>query len=142
MRDLNRGLRARLAWAAGRPDEALQLLDALEVSDTQGDVAGTPFAARANERFLRGEVLASMGRDTEALRWFAALGQGSVTEIALQAPSHLRQAEIHERRGDREAAARHYERYVTLWRDADSGFQPHVDDVRRRLTELSSTRRR
>jgi hypothetical protein len=136
-RDLDRGLRARLAWQRGRADEALRLLEALEPSDTQGDIAVTPFVTRASERFLHAEVLASLGRDAEALRWFASLGTGSVTEIPLRAPSHLRQAEIHERLGNRDRAARHFARFLELWQDADPTFQPVVDAARRRLASLT-----
>lgn len=130
---MDRGLRAQVAWKEGSPEKALALLQALESSDSQGDVAFTPFVARANERFLRGEVLAGMGRNAEALRWFASLGDGSVSEIPLRAPSHFRQAEIHRHLGNRGQAARHYARFLKLWSDADPVFQPLVDSARRGL---------
>ena len=135
-RDLDRGLRARLTWQRGRPQEALRLLDSLELRDIQGDINVTPFAARANERFLRGDVLASLGRYDEALGWFASLGDGSVTEIPMRAPAHLRQAEIYERLGNRDRASWHYARAIELWRDADGIFQPAVIAARGRLASL------
>ena len=110
VRDLDRGLRARLAWQRGRPEEALRLLEALESRDTQGDVTATPFVARASV--------------------------GSVTEVPLQAPSHLRQAEIHERLGNRDEAAAHHARVLELWRDADPAFRHLVGAAR------SGTKRR
>ena len=137
VRDLDRGLRARLAWRRGRPEEALRLVDSLELRDSQGDVAVTPFVTRVNERFLRAEILASLGRDSDALRWLASLGSGSVTEIALLAPSHLRQAEILERLGRREEAIEHYARFLALWRNADPMFRPAVEQARARLARLS-----
>jgi DNA-binding SARP family transcriptional activator len=137
VRDLDRGLRAGLAWQKGRPEEALRLLEALESRDTQGDIAATPFVTRANERFLRAEVLASLGRDAEALRWFASLGIGSVTEIPLRALSDLRQAEIHERLGNRSESVRHYTRFVELWREADPELRPLVDAAHRRVASLT-----
>jgi DNA-binding SARP family transcriptional activator/TolB-like protein len=137
VRDLDRGLRARLAWQEGRPAEALRLLEALESRDSQGDIAVTPFVSRANERFLHGEVLVSLGRDAEGLRWFGSLGSGSVAEIPLQALSHLRQAEIHERAGNRDQAVRHYARVLELWRGSDAEFQPGVEAVRRGLARLT-----
>ncbi len=136
-RDLDRSLRARLAWKEGYPQKALALLQTLESSDSPGDIAFTPFVARANERFLRGELLASMGRNTEALQWFASLGDGSVTEIPLRAPSHLRQAQIHEQLGNRNQAARHYAQFLKLWSGADPEFRPLVDSARRQLAGLS-----
>jgi tetratricopeptide (TPR) repeat protein len=132
-RDLDRGLRARLAWQMGQPDDALRLLETLESNDSQGDVAATPFVSRASERFLHGEILTSMGRNAEALRWFASLGDGSVTDITLRAPSHLRQAEIHERLGNRTEAARHYKKFLELWSDADPELQTTVNTARRAL---------
>jgi hypothetical protein len=81
-------------------------------------------------------LLASLGRDVEALQWFASLGHGAVTEIPLRAPAHLRQAQIHERRGDRDEAARHYARFIDFWRDSDPEFRPLVDEARRRLDAL------
>ena len=138
VRDLDRGLRARLAWRQGRPEEALRLLETLESKDSQGDVAAIPFVSRANERFLRGEVLVSLGRDADALPWFASLGDGSVTEIPLRAPSQLRQAEIHERFQHRDQAVTHYSRFLELWRAPDPEFQQVVDSVRRRIGSTGS----
>ena len=122
-RDLDRGLRARLAWQRGRLREALGLLDSLEARDSQGDIAVIPFVSRASERFLHGAVLESLGRNDEALAWFASLGSGSVTEIPLRAPAELRQAEIYERLGKRAEAAKHYARARALWKDADPEFR-------------------
>jgi tetratricopeptide (TPR) repeat protein len=137
VRDLDRGLRARLAWTMGRADEALRLLESLESRDSQGDIAVIPFVTRANERFLRGEVLASLGRDADALRWFASLGNGAVADIPLRAPSQLRQAELYERGGNNKQAAQHYARFVELWRHADPQFQPLVETARKRLAMLT-----
>jgi hypothetical protein len=93
-RDLDRGLRAQLAQMRGRPEDALRLLESLEVKDSQGDVAVTPFVTRVNERILRGNVLAALGRGGEAERWFASLGDGSVSEIPLRAHSASRLAQL------------------------------------------------
>jgi DNA-binding SARP family transcriptional activator len=136
-RDLDRGLRARIAHEHGRSKEALGLLQTLESRDSQGDVAAIPFVSRANERFLRGEVLVALGRDADALEWFASLGDGSVTEIPLRAPAHLRQAEISERLGKGDRATGHYARFLELWRQSDPEFRPNVDRARRRLTALT-----
>ena len=131
VRDLDRGLRARLAWTAGAAAEALRLLQEMESRDSQGDIVITPFVARANERYLRGEILDSLGRDEEALRWFGSLGVGSVTEIPLQALSHLRQGEISERLGRSREAARHDARVQELWQNADRGPRELLDSGHR-----------
>jgi tetratricopeptide (TPR) repeat protein len=136
-RDLDRGLRARVAWASGRPDDALRLLESMESRDSQGDVAAIPFVSRANERYLRGQLLESLGRPDEALRWFASLGDGSVSEVPFQALSQVRQGAIHERLGHRSRAVDHYARALQLWRDADPLMRASVDSVRGRLASLA-----
>ena len=135
-RDLERGLRAQIAWYHNKSDEAIAILKQLEMKDMQGDVAATPFVTRANERFLRAEILAGLGRNTEALEWFASLGDGSVTEIPLRAMSNYRQAEILERmKRPREARAQ-YARFVELWSNADPQFQPLVQAARGKMSAL------
>jgi tetratricopeptide (TPR) repeat protein len=123
VRDLDRGLRARLAWQAGRAPEALALLEGLEAQDSQGDIAVIPFVSRANERFLHGEVLESLGRHEDALRWFASLGYGSVSEIPLRASAYRRQADILQRLGKRDEAAKLMARVADLWHNADPEFR-------------------
>lgn len=137
VRDLDRGLRARLLWRSGRPDAALRRLEALEAQDEPGDIEVIPFVSRASERFLHGELLTALGRDDEALAWFDALGYGSVSEVPLRAIAHLRRADIFERRGQRTLAAAEYARVVVLWNDADPEFQRVVDAARRRLADLA-----
>jgi hypothetical protein len=141
VRDLDRGLRASVAWTGGHADAALQLLDSLECSDSQGDIALTPFVTRANERFLYAELLGSTGHEREAQRWLASLGDGSVTEVPLRALSQLRQGEIAEQLGDRDEAAEHYTRFLALWRDADPVLQPMVAHARQRLGVVTTVRR-
>lgn len=135
-RDLDRGLRAQFASARRNYAGALRILDSLELTDVQGDIAATPFAARANERFLYGEVLASTGRHQDALDWFASLGDGSVSEIPLRAMSHFRRAQLYERLGKRNEAALEYSRVGRLWANADLQFQPIVRAARDRLRAL------
>lgn len=135
-RDLNRGLRAHIAWQRRDHKLALRILDSLELEDVQGDIAATPFAARANERFLHGEILSSTGRDSAALAYFASLGDGSVSEIPLRAMSHFRQGQLNERLHKPKEAAAHYARVVRLWSNADAQFQPVVQTARQRLSVL------
>jgi hypothetical protein len=47
-----------------------------------------------------------------------------------------RLGELHQKRGDREAAAKYYQKFLTLRKDADPELQPVVADVRRRLSRL------
>jgi DNA-binding SARP family transcriptional activator/TolB-like protein len=137
LRDLARGLRARVARAAGDLEGALRLLGSMEQRDTQGDVSITPFSSRAGERYLRGEILAALGRDAEALRWFESLGTGSVTEVPLLPIATLRAAELEERLGNTTEAAQDYARVLDLWRNADPEYEGMKGGAQRGLQRIA-----
>lgn len=68
---------------------------------------------------------------------------GRVVADAWNLPWILRRlGELYGRRGDREAAAKYYQKFDTLWKDADPELQPTVEDVRRRLKRLGVSRAR
>ncbi|HEU4699979.1 MAG TPA: BTAD domain-containing putative transcriptional regulator, partial [Gemmatimonadales bacterium] len=88
-------VRAHVAIARGRPAQALALLAA----------AGWPRVAayaeaEALDRFARAEQLRALGRDREALAWYATIAQRAAYELPYLAPAHRRQGEIYERLGD------------------------------------------
>lgn len=60
------------AWARTAPQNAASRVLHLAASSQNG-ACPAPFVSRANERYLRGEVLSTLGRDAEALQWFASL---------------------------------------------------------------------
>ncbi|MBA4160043.1 MAG: hypothetical protein H0X65_21640 [Gemmatimonadetes bacterium] len=127
-------LRAEVAHAGGQTADALK-----ELGDTPGSaeimIRGFWRVTNPHERYLRAELLAALGREEEALRWYASFPAPSAYDVYYLAPSHLRRAEIHERRGEREQAAEHYRRFVELWGNADPELQPLVREARRRLGE-------
>jgi DNA-binding SARP family transcriptional activator/TolB-like protein len=126
-RDMARGLRARMMEHEGDLEGALHELERVRLDETPYNVArNSPFRGRGAERFLHAEMLNRLGRDEEALRWYASLGATSYQETIYLAPSHMRRAEIHERRGEIEDARAHYSRVVELWSGADSELQPEV----------------
>jgi len=136
-RDLAHSVRAQRAWWCERHDAALMALDQTRVRPPRLlIVLQTPFYAQVLERWLRADALHRLGRHEEALRWYRAVVQNSVYELPYLAPSHLRQAQIHDHIGDHEAAARHYARFVELWRDCDVELQPLVADATSRLATL------
>jgi serine/threonine protein kinase/tetratricopeptide (TPR) repeat protein len=93
-----------------------------------------PFSySRAYGRWLRAELLRETGRGEEALRWYATFPDPSVHDLMFVAPSHLRRAQIHDARGERELARLHYARFVELWRDAEPPGQVYVERARRQL---------
>jgi tetratricopeptide (TPR) repeat protein len=53
-------------------------------------------------------------------------------------PSLKRLGELYEARGDRDSAAKRYEQFVDLWKNADPELQPAVREVQGRLAKLRS----
>jgi DNA-binding SARP family transcriptional activator/tetratricopeptide (TPR) repeat protein len=135
-RDLALTIRAEAARRQGRPAQALRLLEQARMQTSWDLGFGSPFHSRVHTRWLRAELLHELGRDEAALRWYASVGQGGPFEIAFVAPAHLRRAEIHDRRGERDEALRHYRRFIELWRYADPELQARVDQARTRAAEL------
>lgn len=138
-RDLAYGLRARISLHDGDLEGALRELERTRMDETPYNVArNSPFRGRGAERFLRAEMLDRLGRDGEALRWYASLGGTSYLETIYLAPAHLRLAQSHERRGELGTAREHYERVLELWKDADDEVQPQVSLARAAAKRLQS----
>jgi tetratricopeptide (TPR) repeat protein len=133
--DLAQSIRAHVLRNQGRPTEALFALERAK-HVVQKEIFN-PFFRKPQDRFLRGELLAELGRPEEALPWYASIG-GYYTDLPLIAPSHLRRAEIYERLGDAENAAYHYNTFIELWRDADPELRPMVEAAQRALERLAA----
>jgi DNA-binding SARP family transcriptional activator/Flp pilus assembly protein TadD len=128
---LAQSIRAHVAAVGGRDQEALVDLDA-----AGWEVAAPVFVAEAYDRYFRAELLERAKREDEALGWFQSMAERAAYELVYLAPSHLRQAEIYDRRGQRDLAVDHYRRFIELWREADPELQPVVARARKRLGEL------
>jgi tetratricopeptide (TPR) repeat protein len=132
-RTLARSIRAHVAQAVGRTEEALAHLDA-----ARWETAASVFVAEAYDRYFRGELLARLGRDDEALGWFHSIAERASYELVYLGPAYLRQAEIYDRRGDHREALRHYQQFIDLWRDADPELQGMVEQAKKRIAELKA----
>ncbi len=140
-RDLALEIRALVHHAAGRDEEALRLLENAEyrVESYHRD-AFNPISRRPVGRYLRAEVLRHLGREKEALAWYASLFWPSGPEAVVQGPALLRRAEIHEGRGEHERALHCYRRFLARWRGADPEYQPLVRGVEARVSRLTAAR--
>ena len=131
-RTLAQSIRAHVAAAGGRPEEAL-----IDLNTADWETAASVFVAEAYDRYFRAELLADIGKDDEALGWLRSIAERASYELVYLAPAQLRQAEIYDRRGDRGEAVKHYRRFIQLWQNAEPELQPVVDGARKRLAELS-----
>lgn len=132
-------MRAWIAWERGRAEEALRHLDQLrpEAWRLRGESGG--LGVDGMQVWLRAEVLARLGHDTEALQLYAPLGF-MWGDAGMLAAKHLRMAEIHDRRGARAEAVRHYERFIEIWQDCDAEARDSIRRAEQRLTALRSGR--
>jgi DNA-binding SARP family transcriptional activator/tetratricopeptide (TPR) repeat protein len=137
-RDLALGIEARSALHEGRPAEALAALERAQLAPPATAVSFSPFYSQALERFTRAELLRLLGRDEEALRWYASVAESPPFGYLYLAPAHLRQGEIQERLGNRQQAIHHYVRFVELWQECDPELRPLVEQAERRLERLQA----
>jgi tetratricopeptide (TPR) repeat protein len=128
-RDQGEFVRAEVAWAGGRREEALRLLDKAQywTTDSRRDEYGdSPFFIQLHERFARAELLYQLGRYAEALPWFRTLSY----DLLYTGPAHLRLAQIYQNQGDRQQAVEHYTRFIELWRECDPALHPMVQQAK------------
>jgi tetratricopeptide (TPR) repeat protein len=122
-RQYARVLESEIARLQGDPRRALAALGEprLEPDGTLAEILSYP---KAQERWLRAELLRELGRHQEALRIYGSFPDPAGYDLMYLAPSHLRRAEILEGMGQQREAAWHYARFVDLWKDADPALRP------------------
>jgi hypothetical protein len=128
-----------VALLGGHPADALTTLGEPSISPDSmlPDLLAFP---GADARWLRAEALRELGRDDEALRWYATFPDPAGYDLHYVAAAHLRRAGIHQKRGESEQAVEHYAGFPELWRDADPQVQPMLEEARRSLARLRAGR--
>jgi hypothetical protein len=141
-RILAAAVRARVAWLAGRPDQALAALDATRIEAYPGLMPPGPYWIHGYGRHLWPQVLEALGRDREAIGWYAGFPwaadapERGLLDRVYEAPMNLWRGGIHHRLGEVDDARWHYHRFVELWRDADPALRPLIEVAERRLLDL------
>jgi tetratricopeptide (TPR) repeat protein len=138
--DFATSIRAQILLAEGRPLEALARLEGVEREIWYNVGIASTFWAQPLERFLLAETLFELGRDDEAIPWYANIAQVAPFEVAHRSIAYLRLGEIYDRKGDRERAADWYRKFVDLWSGADPELQPQVEAAERGLAAIAPNR--
>jgi tetratricopeptide (TPR) repeat protein len=120
--------------------------NALALANLEHAARATPFVAawtsgfvsQPYERYVRAEILHALGRDDEALRWYGTFGENSPYDLVYLAPALYRQAQIHDRRGERSRALARYRRFLDLWKNCDAELRPLTTDAMARVAQLRS----
>ena len=135
VRSLTQTIRADVAAESGRTNEGLTLLEQVH-GEIPFELLGLQAFAEEHARYLRSRLLFLAGRDEEALRLVENAFAGTPGELHFRAPAHLLEAEIHQRLGDKKAAAEHYTRFIALWRSCDPPLRPIVEGARTQLARM------
>jgi tetratricopeptide (TPR) repeat protein len=134
--DQAQAVEAVVAMNEERTDSALAKLEDACIGALFELAIASPFYSRALERYLKAQLLEQVGRDREAIRWYASFAEHSIYDLIFLAPSFLRRGEIYERLGQPQRAADHYRQFLESWSDADAELRPHVERARSRLAAL------
>jgi tetratricopeptide (TPR) repeat protein len=133
-KDLAKGVRARLLAYAGRPAEALALLQGQELRISNRDVN---LFSRISEQRLRADLLDRAGRPGDAAKW-EVLAFGTPLELPLVAPVHLHLCELLVELGDKSAAASNARIALAVWSNPDEEMRDEVARARKCLARSGS----
>jgi serine/threonine-protein kinase len=121
---MRQGLEGYMLWRQGQPDRALRLLQ----SSRRRALGGRAVGERL--RWWLGGLLLEMGRPREALPYFE-----SITGSWL--PADYERGRLYEQLGMAEQAREAYSRFLDPRQQADSVFQPMIQDARAALERLA-----
>jgi tetratricopeptide (TPR) repeat protein len=133
--------RAALAWNQNDPRATLEQLE-------KAPLVAQPSARKAlrsnqNERFLRGEALRALGRDTDALAWYRGLNELFWWDTSYATIAALRCAELDEKQGHPDSAIRYYREALDNLADCDPEYLPWrtlAESGAKRLSAVSKAR--
>jgi tetratricopeptide (TPR) repeat protein len=130
-------IRARLLLQRGRPAEAMVELERLNLAGAY-PLFYSPFHNFSMERFTIGESLMALGRQEEALGWYANIVGTSTLELVFLNPGRLRRGEILEGMGRTDEAKELYRAFLDSWSDPDPELASLRDEARRALQRLTA----
>jgi tetratricopeptide (TPR) repeat protein len=129
-------VRAWACWWDQQREESLELSMRARFEGWNELLIYSPFHSRVIDRYLRGALLESFGRLTEAEGWYGSIEEYAAHDAIMLSPALLGQGRIRERMRDHAGAARHYDRALVLLETADPAFEPVRAEARRRRATL------
>jgi tetratricopeptide (TPR) repeat protein len=135
--DLALALQARILAARGDAKAALAVFDRqrLRIPERFFHLYGRP-----RENFFRASLLVAVGRPREALTLYEALSPYDLVDPTFYPAGQLYAARVYDSLGEAQNAARHYQRFIEMWRDCDPEERPEVLRARTRLLELAAAK--
>ena len=134
--DCSWSVRAWVCWWDQRREESLELSLRARFECWNELLIYSPFHSRVLDRYLRGAILESFGRQMEAEGWYRSIEEYAAHDAIMLPPALLGQGRIRERMRDHAGAARHYDRALVLLETADPAFEPLKAEARRRRANL------
>jgi hypothetical protein len=89
-------LQAAIAWAEGRPEEGLRILEQSHPRLWFQLTVASPFFSLASQRYLRAELLREVGRREEAAGWYKSIAERSPYELIYAGAAQRRLSEMKE----------------------------------------------
>jgi tetratricopeptide (TPR) repeat protein len=130
---------AKIYFEQGNAEHAWQELEQMKIECwMQNHPSVEIFASLAYERYLRAQILKSMGRYEEAIVWLSTLGSVDECEISYKAPKHFLLAEVYEALKQPEKAIEHYNHFINLWKNCDPELLPKVEEAKARIARLKA----
>ena len=129
-------MRAETLLLEGRPDAALETLDAAPFVVAYMEAWDSQFIGGDWVPFLRGRILHELGRQDEAIRYYAYGIENRAFSAAMLPASHYYRGLAYEELGNIDQAIWHYEAFIELWKDADPELQLKREEVLRHVAEL------
>ncbi len=123
--------RGWMALAEGRGPDAVAAFRRADVGECR--ICALPGLARAYDLAGEPDSAIVVYERYVTTPWLTRLGDADALFLA---GALRRLGELHEERGNRDAAVEYYNRYLDLWRDAEPELQSQVSEVRRRLAGL------
>lgn len=134
--DFSWSVRAWACWWDQRREESLELSLRTRFEAWNELLLYSPFHSHVLDRYLRGALLESFGRVTEADGWYSSIEEYAAHDAILLSPALLGQGRTRERMRDHAGAARHYDRALVLLETADPAFEPIRAEAHRRRAVL------